>query len=119
MSYTRTSTFPYLHRECLSMFKSFNSLKVNLCLWNTWKDPGKAGQSMRLCRALHWKFLFFTHLRRHVKLKQIDACPYQDYQYQSNVYSNSNAHKSKQHQNEKTLKPEIVSENRCTFCTCC
>ena len=56
---------------------------------------------------------FFTHLRRHLKLKQKVSCPYQGCNFQSNVYLTFNAHKSKEHQdhNKMAFKPEIVSHN--------
>lgn len=55
---------------------------------------------------------FFTHLRRHLKLKQKVACPYQDCYFESNVYSTFNAHKSKEHQShiKMAFKPEILPE---------
>lgn len=114
-SFARTSAFLCLHRECLCVFKSFNSLKVHLASWHTLKDPGKAGQSVFHCQLCDFvepctENDFFTHLWRPLKLKQIVACSYQDCQFQSNVYSTFNAHKSKQHRNERTFKPDIVSE---------
>lgn len=116
--HTRTSQLPCLHMDCLCTFKSFNALQVHLSTWHNKKDSGKIGETAFHCQLCNFVELcteadFFTHLRRHLKLRQMVACPYQDCYFQSNVYSTFNAHRSKEHQmhNEMVFKPEIISAN--------
>lgn len=116
--HTRISPLPCLHKECLCTFKSFNALKVHLSTWHTQKDLGNVGETAFHCQLCDFvepgsEANFFTHLRRHLKLKQKVSCPFQGCNFQSNVYSTFNAHKSKEHQdhNKMAFKPEIVSHN--------
>ncbi|RCU38832.1 hypothetical protein DVA76_16805 [Acinetobacter baumannii] len=116
--HTRISPLPCLYKECLCTFKSFNALKVHLSTWHTQKDLGNVGETAFHCQLCDFVEPctgadFFTHLRRHLKLKQKVSCPYQGCSFQSNVYSTFNAHKSKEHQdhNKMAFKPEIVSHN--------
>lgn len=116
--HTRISPLSCLHKECLCTFKSFNALKVHLSTWHTQKDPGNVDETVFHCQLCDFvepgtEADFFTHLRRHLKLKQNVCCPYQGCSFKSNVYSTFNAHKSKEHQghNKKAFKPKIVSHN--------
>lgn len=97
-------------------FKTFNALKVHLSTWHTQKNQTKVNESAFHCQLCDFaepcnEADFFTHLRRHLKLKQIVTCPYQGCDFKSNVYSTFNAHKSKQHENKMAFKPDIFSEN--------
>lgn len=104
--------------DCLCTFKSFNALKIHLSTSHSQKDAGKSGETTFHCQLCNFvepcsEGDFFTHLRRHLKLRQMVACPYQDCNFQSSVYSTFTAHKSKEHQmhNKTAFKPEIVSKN--------
>lgn len=116
--HTRISPLPCLHKECLCTFKSFNVLEVHLSTWHTQKDLGNLGETAFHCQLCDFvepgtEADCFTHLRRHLKLKQKVSCPYQGCNFQSNVYSTFNAHRSKEHQyhNKMAFKPETVSHN--------
>lgn len=54
-------------------------------------------------------------MRSHLKLKQRVACPYEGCNFQSNVYSTFNAHKSKVHGGSTPVqfKTGITSNNDC------
>ena len=43
------------------------------------------------------KMIFFTHLRSHLKLMQKVQCPYLDCDFETNVYSTFNTHRSRNH----------------------
>lgn len=93
--HTQTSPLPCLYKDCLYTFKSFNALKVHLSMWHAQKDGGKGRKITFLCQLCDFvepcnEVDFFTHLRRHLKLKQKVSCPYQGCNFKSNIYSTFN-----------------------------
>ncbi|KAL3986654.1 KRAB domain-containing zinc finger protein [Sarotherodon galilaeus] len=115
--HTQTSPLPCLFKDCLYTFKSFNALKVHLSVWHAQKDGGKGRKITFHCQLCDFvepcnEVDFFTHLRRHLKLKQkVTILKLQP--FKSNIYSTFNAHRSKEHKldSEMIFKSEIVSEN--------
>ena len=115
--FTRQKPIPCLHHNCLCTFKSFNALKVHLSVWHPQSNVGqidkyRAAFQCQLCEYMEpcTEAEFFTHLRSHLKLKQRVVCPYVGCDFQSNVYSTFNAHKSRIHGRSTTphFKPGIV-----------
>lgn len=104
------------YKDCLYTFKSFNALKVHLSMWHAQKDEGKGRKITFLCQLCDFvepcnEVDFFTHLRRHLKLKQKVSCPYQGCNFKSNIYSTFNANRRKELDSEMIIKSQIVSEN--------
>lgn len=87
-------------------------------MWHAQKDGGKGRKITFLCQLCDFvepcnEVDFFTHLRRHLKLKQKVSCPYQGCNFKSNIYSTFNANRRKEHKldSEMIFKSQIVSEN--------
>lgn len=115
--HTRISQLPCPHKDCICTFKSFNALKVHLTKWHTQKEPRKASHTKFHCQLCDFvepctDADFFSHLRRHLKLKQKVVCPYVGCNFASSVYSTFNSHRSKEHpiQIKTPFKPEYFSE---------
>ncbi|XP_026053335.1 uncharacterized protein LOC113039609 isoform X1 [Carassius auratus] len=108
--FTRQQPIPCLHMDCLCSFKSFNALKVHLSVWHSQSDrqtsEPKVAFHCQLCEYVQpcTESEFFTHLRSHLKLKQSVSCPYEGCQFESNVYSTFNAHKSRVHSGSSTTQ---------------
>lgn len=87
-------------------------------MWHAQKDGGKGRKITFLCQLCDFvepcnEVDFFTHLRRHLKLKQKVSCPYQGCNFKGNIYSTFNANRRKDHKldSEMIFKSQIVSEN--------
>lgn len=124
VGFTRTSPIRCLHQQYLRTFNSFNILKVHLSTFHSQITPVKKKKKdyKQIFNCQLWEFKepcteqdFLTHLRKHLKLFQRVQCPYMDYDFETNVYSTFNAHKSRNHNQRSMdaslpLKPEIVSQ---------
>lgn len=79
MQWSWTSPLPCLYKDCLCTFKPFNSLQVQLSTRHTEKDSGNIGETAFRCQLCKFVELCTqADLRRHLKLRQAVACPYQD-----------------------------------------
>ncbi len=124
-SYSRTCPIPCLHTDCLCSFKSFNALKVHLTRNHSQHvDAPQTSGSKESPLIFHCSLCefkepcseseFFTHLRHHLKNNEKVQCPYNECNFESQVYSTFNAHKCKAHQlsSQRDLKPAVAVETQ-------
>lgn len=111
--FTRSSPIPCLYQQCICTFKSFNALKVHLSRSHSQVTSEKDDVQTFNCQVCEFNAScsendFFTHLRKHLKLMQKVQCPYLDCDFETNVYSTFNTHKSRNHdQTYSTSSPQF------------
>ena len=100
--FTRTSPIPCLHLQCICTFKSLNALKVHLSRFHSQMTQTSDKNDVQTFNCQVCEFNepcsendFFTHLRTHLKLIQKVQCPYLDCDFETNIYSTFNTHKSR------------------------
>ena len=119
-NYDRTVPFPCLHQECVCTFNSINALKVHLAKILQKTQDSQLSETTQVtfhCQSCDFsapctEVVFLTHLHiTHLKVNHRVQCPYNGWNFHTNVYSTSNAHRSKEHKthNWRMFRPEIVS----------
>lgn len=108
-------------------FTTFNSLKVHLSKVHTEKKVLQ-GESQDViinksfnCPVCDFKQPFierdmYSHLRGHLRLKQMVPCPFRACKFKTNVYSTYNAHKCREHKNASEYDEAVVVSNVSTEC---
>lgn len=103
-------------------FTTFNSLKVHLSRIHSVKRVvGRDGHDLTFTQAFHcpvcdFKQPFverdmFSHLRGHLRRKEMVPCPFRACKFKTNVYSTYNAHRCREHQNASDYDVAVVVQN--------
>lgn len=111
---------PCLYDSCICTFQSFNALKIHLSRFHNDKDRIGAGEGAQAARVVFTcplcglkqpfsEAILFSHLRGHLKNREMVECPFKNCNYSTNVYSSFNAHKSRTHPVSSDFCDGIVS----------
>lgn len=120
--YSSVSPLPCLYSNCACTFSTFNSLKVHLSrIHSDIRVASGNSHELNINQAFHCPICEFrqpfveremlTHLRAHLRQKEVVPCPFRGCNFKTNVYSTFNSHKCKEHQNESNFDPEVVVQN--------
>lgn len=125
--YSTVSPLPCLYKNCMCTFTTFNSLKVHLSKVHTEKIVLQAdSHNATINKPFNYPvgdfkqpFIekdMYSHLRGHLRLKEMVPCPFSACKFKTNVYSTYNAHKCREHKNASNYDEAVVVSNISTEC---